>query len=443
MKYVRTYRDTTRGYQPATRSVSTASLIGTSEDGPTGKFLLTKPSGDNFDTLTENSNLYNGIVSFYQQRNPRELWCVRLDSDNTSNITGEVLSPRPNGSRTQFQLSLANITTLSELRVNDTAYTLAAGSPGEGEYTVSLTAGTVTLGDAPSTGDIVDADYSIDALNSAFMSLRNEDIALMALAGDYPLTTYMKLVDEVVKASADGQYRLAIMQLPTGQPLDRTFDSEGYRYSNWPDYLESERAILVAHKNPADANEDAAAAVMGEIASEKVESSLTAKPVSITQYEYFTASEVYSMNQRNIVVLDRFPNSTQKIIARGKTLSADSSIEYIDKIRVLDDIAYTVEAFVNSPLVIGRLKYNTPGLTGLANVIRGSLGYKIRIGEIEGIEELTIPALSLSQLKDSGSLTADEEIEFRAMIESRTVGNVRVVIDYRGAIEDVDIYLIA
>jgi len=443
LKYVRVFLNTIGGTQPATRSVSTGCVIAQAASGPTGKFLLTKPAGDEFDTITVNSDLYNAIVSFYSQRNARELWCVRYDSSNNSNITGEVLSPLTNGVRTEFQLQMANITNLGELRLDDVALTPVAGSPGADEYSISLAAGTVTLGEAPDTGSILEADYTIDALQSAFMDVRDEDIALMCLGGDWDLSTYMTLVDEMVKASAAGRYRMCQVALPSGQALTREYDEEGYRYSEWPAYLESERCSLIAHKIPESANEDAAAALMGTIASVRINKSLTAENVVCTQNSYFTPSETYSMTRRGVIYLDRMQaNETAKRISYGTTLSPTSSTKYIDQIRVYDDLAFTVEATVNSPLVIGTLPYNTPGLTTLSNYIRAAVEQKVRFKILEKLNYINIPQLTLSQLKDQGRLTEAEEIEFRQYTNSRYVSGVEVGFDYRGAIEGVEIYLI-
>ena len=104
MRYVRVFVDSTAGFQPATRSDSRAGIIGTSASGPTGKFLLTKPSGDEFDSITVGSALYNGILSFYSQPNTRELWCVRMPSANQV-ITGMVPSPATNGSPIMMEKS--------------------------------------------------------------------------------------------------------------------------------------------------------------------------------------------------------------------------------------------------------------------------------------------------------------------------------------------------
>lgn len=439
MRYVRVFVDTTAGFQPATRSVSRAGIIGTSAAGPTEKFLLTKPSGDEFDTITVGSDLYNAINSFYKQRNARECWCVRISSENTT-VTGMIPSPAPNGSRTEFQLPQMNITTISAVRVNGVVFTYVGASPGAGEYTASLAAGTISLGAAPASGSIIETDYEIDALQTAFMALRNEDIALEMIAGDQLLTIYQKLVDEVTLASASGRYRLAVMHLPSGQSLTRDLDSEGYRYSDWPTLLQSERGILVQHIVLDTVNEDASGAMMGTIAGNLLWQSLTLRPVVCTQIDKFTDGEIYTATSKQVCVFDiPFTNSTGKYITYGFTLSGTTSTKYIDQMRVYDDCAYSLETTLENPNVIGKLKYNTAGFSSLRSWIMAVLQPKIDIGEIDAVNYITIPA---ETLVNTTNRTEAEEIELQLLINSRAVPDIRIGIDYRGAMEDLELYMI-
>jgi len=440
MRYVKVFRDTTAGFQPATRSVSRAGIIGSSESGPSKKFLLTKPSGDEFDSITIGSNLYNAINSFYKQPNTRECWCVRLDSVN-KHITASVPSPLPNGIKKQFQLPNANVTSIDAVRIDGNAYSYVGSSPSTGEYTASLSAGTITFGNAPETSSIIEVDYSIDALQSAYSQLRNEDIAFLILAGDQPLSKYLTLLDEVELASASGRYRMAIHSLPEGQSLTRDFDDEGYRYSDWPTYLQSERSILVAHKIPLnDVNEDASGTVMGVICGQPVEQSLTLRPVNCTTIDKFTAGEMQSFLAKQVCVIDMpFSHTTGKYISKGFTLSGSTSTKYIDQMRVYDDLAYDVENTLENPNVIGKLKYNASGFSSLRAWIASVTNKKIREGKIDAITYVTIPIEALALLSN---LSAAEAIELRNASNSRAVGSIRIGVDYRGAMEDIEITLV-
>ncbi|MHC1591776.1 MAG: hypothetical protein ACXQS8_06805 [Candidatus Helarchaeales archaeon] len=440
MRYVRVFVDTTAGFQPATRSTSTGGIIGEASSAPTGKFLLTKPSGSEFDMITVGSPLYNAIVSFYKQPNTRECWCIRMPSANEV-ITGMVPSPAPNGTRTTFQLPQANITSISDLRVDGTSYTYVGASPGPGEFSASLTAGTVTLGEAPASGSTIEVDYEIDALQSAFRALRNEDISFLMIAGQQTLSTYMKLVDEVELASASGRYRMAVMSLPEGQALTRELDSEGYFYSDWPLYLQSPRAILVAHKIPlSTVNEDPAAAMMGTICGVPIQQSLTLRPVVCTTTEKFTEGELYTFKQKQVCVLDMpFSHTTGKYVSYGFTLDGSSTRKYIDQVRVYDDLAFSIESTLMNPNVIGKLKYNAAGFASLRAWIASVTNAKIRAGIIDGINYVAIPAETLVLTK---SRTEAEEIELKSLINSRGVPDTKIGVDYRGAMEDLDITLV-
>jgi len=440
-RYVRVFLDTTAGFQPATRSLSTGGIIGDSATGPTEKFLLTKPSGDEFDTIEIGSYLYNAINSFYKQRNARECWCIRTPSAN-QDITGMVPSPLPNGTRTQFQLPQANITTLNEVRVDNVVFTYVGASPGTGEYSASLAAGTITFGEAPADGSIVEADYEIDTIQSAFRALRDEDIAFLVVAGQQNLSTYLQLRDEVELASASGYYRLGIMSLPEEQALTRDLDSEGYRYSDWPTYLQSERSILVAHKIPLDTvNEDPVGAMMGCICGNVIQQSLTLRPIVCTMTEKFTAGERYSFNAKQVSLIDMpfSPHNTGKYIRKGYTLSGSTSTKYIDQMRVYDDFAYTLESTLTNPNVIGKLKMNSAGFATLKSWIMAVGNSKIRNEIIDDIRYITIP---LETLANTRNRIEAEEIEFRLANNSRQVPNIRVGVDYRGAMEELEIFAV-
>ncbi|MHA1277368.1 MAG: hypothetical protein ACTSQ8_09275 [Candidatus Helarchaeota archaeon] len=440
MRYVRIFYNTTSGFQPATRSTSTGGIIGTAASGPTEKFLLTSPSGDEFDMITVGSPLYNAINSFYKQPNTRRCWCIKMGSRN-ENVTGMIPAPSPDGNRVTFQLPQANITSISELRVNGTAYTHVGSSPGDGEYTASLSAGTVTFGSAPARGSTIEVDYEIDALQSAFRALRNEDISFLMIAGQQNLSTYMKLVDEVALASASGYYRMAVMSLPEGQALTRDLDDEGYFYSDWPLYLQNARSILVAHKIPLDSvNEDPAGAMMGTICGVPIQQSLTLRPVVCTTTSRFTAGELYVFKEKHVCVLDMaIRGNSGKYVSYGFTLDGSSTRRYIDQVRVYDDLAFSTESTLTNPNVIGYLKYNSSGFASLRSWIASVTNAKIRAGIIDGIDYVNIPAETLVLASD---LTEAEEIELNALMNSRKVPDVEMGVDYRGAMEDIEITLV-
>lgn len=442
IRYVRITLDTTAAYQPATRSWGVGGIIGESSTGPTDAFLLTYPGGTEYDALESNSPLKIAIDSFYAQPNTMDCWCVRFRSGaGTTTVSNEVPSPLPNGVAVTFQLQNANITSIDALDINGTVYTYAA-TPGAGEYSQDLTLGQVTIGgDALASGATINVDYTIDALQSSFRALRDKDIQLEMIAGCTTLTQLMQLVDEVTLASASSRYRIAFGMLPSGQPLTSQLDDEGYQYRNWIQYLQSPRMSLVAHKIPADAYEDAAANVMGVAAGLKPWRSLTLRPVQCTQIYNFTDTELRAFYNAQCIVLDDpyMVSGTGKYITYGFNLSGDSALKYVDTMRVLDDLAFILEAGLTNPNIIGMLKYNSTGLDSLKAHIMAILQPRVDIGEFEAVTYINIP---VEVYIDKQTRSEVEELIVRNAKVSRTVSNISVGIDYRGAIEGIDLELV-
>ena len=147
MRYI-SVKVTSSFFAPNVISYSNCGVIGDGMNSalPSEPFLLTKPSGDNFDKLNTSSPLYQAVVDYFSQPNTTNLWVLHSSSDNAQ-ITDEPMSVIEDTDNKQFQVQsthLVSIEKVSEM-VNGN---LEEISPSE--YTTNLTSGIITFNQSQS-----------------------------------------------------------------------------------------------------------------------------------------------------------------------------------------------------------------------------------------------------------------------------------------------------
>jgi hypothetical protein len=200
----------------------------------------------------------------------------------------------------------------------------------------------------------------------------------------------------------------------------------------------SSRMVLVAHKS----RDDVAAAVAGRIVRYDPWISLTMKEVTgISQTDRFSDSEIavwldpeaqgIAQARVNPIIDPEFLAGAGLVMGESYTADGTGQRLYIDIVRTIDDLAFRLKASLTNPNVIGTMRVNRVGLTGLRTLVSALLDARVSAGEIESYT-VDIPLLALLQ-KDPGQRTAAETQQINDVQNSRRL-EFSVSVDYAGAI---------
>lgn len=200
----------------------------------------------------------------------------------------------------------------------------------------------------------------------------------------------------------------------------------------------SSRMVLVAHKS----QDDVAAAVAGRISRYDPWISLTMKEVTgISQTDKFSDSEIavwvdpeaqgIAQARVNPIIDPEFLPGAGLVMGESYTADGTGQRLYIDIVRTIDDIAFRLKANLTNPNVIGTMRVNRVGLTGLRTLVSAQLDARVAAGEIDSYT-VDIPLLALLQ-KDPAQRTAEETQQINDVQNSRRL-EFSVSVDYAGAI---------
>lgn len=203
---------------------------------------------------------------------------------------------------------------------------------------------------------------------------------------------------------------------------------------NWT----SSRMVLVASKS----QDDVAAAVAGRIARYDPWISLTMKDVTgIEQTEQFTDSELavwldpeaqgIVQARVNPIVDPEFLPGAGLVLGESYTADGTGQRLYVDIVRTIDDLAFRLKAQLTNPNVIGTLRINRPGLTGLRTIVAALLDSRVAVGEIDSYT-IDLPLLAILQ-KDPAARTPEETQQVNDVQNGRRL-EFSVSVDYSGSI---------
>jgi hypothetical protein len=203
---------------------------------------------------------------------------------------------------------------------------------------------------------------------------------------------------------------------------------------NWT----SSRMVLIAHRS----RDDVAAAVAGLIARYDPWISLTMKPLTgINQTETFTDAQVLTFidpesqglaqARINPIIDPEFLAGAGLVMGESYTADGTGQRLYVDIVRTLDDLVFRLRAHLTNPTIIGTLRVNRPGLTGLSTVVAALLDSRVAVGEIDSYT-VDIPLLGIL-MKESAQRTAAEVQQINNVQNSRRL-EFSVSVDYAGAI---------
>ena len=197
--------------------------------------------------------------------------------------------------------------------------------------------------------------------------------------------------------------------------------------------LESELSVLIAHKSL----KDVAAAVAGVIASVRPWIDLTLKGVKdIQQTEEFTSSQFTAFNTAKMIIMHDPPKltGTARVISKGFTLDAGTTLQFIDQVRTVQYVAAILETGLTNPNVIGTMRMNRTGLRQLQSYIRSLLNPLVNAETIDNYN-IDNPAL---RLFETANPDAEDITNMTALQTSRSLsGNYAIVIElvYSGTIQ--------
>jgi hypothetical protein len=287
-------------------------------------------------------------------------------------------------------------------------------------------------GAAPTTDDAF-ADFASRRLNVVFLANNTTAQAI---------TDLREHVEAVSPNDAGGggtRPRIGVAMLPReGWTTTGPNPQPSQRLSDFGIDWTSSRMVLVAHKS----RDDVAAAVAGRIVRYDPWISLTMKEVTgIAQTEGFTDSELavwldpeaQGIPQPRVspIIDPEFLPGAGLVMGESYTADGTGQRLYVDVVNTIDHLSGLLKANLTNPNVIGTMRVNRPGLTGLRTLISALLDGRVTAGEIDGYT-VDIPLLAILQ-KDPAQRTAEETQQINDVQNSRRL-EFSVSVDYSGSI---------
>ncbi len=283
-------------------------------------------------------------------------------------------------------------------------------------------------------------------LNDAFADFINRQINIVVLSNNSTAADITALRNHVEAASPNDaggggtRPRIGVAMLPAGGWTVQV-NNNAQPSLNLRDFgvdWTSSRMVLIAHRSP----DDVAAASAGLIARYDPWISLTMKPLTGIRMEdnfrdveiqTFLDPEAQGLAQAHInpIVDPEFLAGAGLVMGESYTADGTGERLYIDIVRTIDDLVFRLKANLTNPNVIGTLRVNRPGLTGLRTIVSALLDSRVAVGEIDSYT-VDIPLLAILQ-KDPNQRTAEETQQINTVQNSRRL-DFSVSVDYAGAI---------
>lgn len=282
-------------------------------------------------------------------------------------------------------------------------------------------------------------------VDDAFADFINKQINIVCLSKTTDAQSITDLKDHVEAASPNDaggggtRPRIGVAMLPKeGWTTTGPNPKPSQKLSDFGINWTSSRMALIAHKS----NDDVAAAVSGAIARYDPWISLTMKElVGISQTDRFSDSEeaVWLDPEAQGIIQARVnPLVDPEFLAGaglvlGESYTADGTGQrlYVDIVRTIDDLAFRLKAHLTNPNVIGTMRINRTGLTGLRTIISALLDSRVAVGEIDSYT-IDLPLLGILQ-KEQAQRTPEETQQINTVQNSRRL-EFSVSVDYAGAI---------
>lgn len=267
-----------------------------------------------------------------------------------------------------------------------------------------------------------------------FVCLAGETTVGAATSGGTPATGLRALAEHVENSSSAGNRRVAVAMVDPKTAKSATY-VETVLAENSYGALKSAsgRMILVAARgattdptaNPAPVA-DAAAAVMGAIAGQSPATSVVLKQVrgfSIPVAQQYAPAEVTGLAGAGAIPLidPALIPGTGLFMGDGGTFSTDATRNYVDIVRVLDDIEFRLRAGLVG--TVGDARITKAGLTAVRVRVEGILG-PLQLGAVIDDFSVTIPLLAILTLPENVRTTAEQAL----VVTARQTRQVEVLI---------------
>lgn len=302
-----------------------------------------------------------------------------------------------------------------------------------------------------------DDDYAaalagLDAADDVtFVCLAGETAVGTATSGGTPATGLTALKEHVKQMSDAGQKRMGVAMIDPAIARSASYVSDVLATTSYGALKSDDgRTILIAPRgattdptNSSAPPADAAAAAMGAIAGYAPNASLVLKQVrgfSMPVVDQYTPAEITALSGAGVIPLvdPALIPGTGLYFADAGAFSADAARNYVDIVRVLDDLEFRLRAGLIG--AIGDSRITKAGLTSVRVRVEGILGPLQLAGVIDDFA-VSIPLLAILSLPDSARSTADEA----AIVQARQTRQVPVLISvrYGPAVQQLDVTLSA
>lgn len=267
-----------------------------------------------------------------------------------------------------------------------------------------------------------------------------DDVTFVCLASEFNVgtgggtpTDLMALLAHVEAMSAAGQKRMAVAAIDPTIAKSPTYATDQLAIASYGKLISGDgRMILIAARgattdptNPA-ATADPAAASAGAIAGYSPSTSVVLKQVRgflMPITGQFAPAEVTTLAGAGVIPLvdPALIPGTGLYFADGGTFSSDATRNYVDIVRVLDDIEFRLRAGLIG--TVGDSRITKPGLTSIRIRIEGILGPLQQAAVIDDYS-ISIPVLNILGLPESARSAGDEA----QIVTARSTRQVSVLI---------------
>lgn len=268
-------------------------------------------------------------------------------------------------------------------------------------------------------------------------------------SGSTAATALFALAEHVEQMSAAGNRRMAVAMIDPGIARSATYVDDVLAAANYG-ALKSDtgRMILIAARgattDPTSTSgppADAAAAAMGAIAGYSPNTSVALKQVrgfTMPVTGQYAPAEITGLSAAGAIPLidpALIPGSGL-YLADGGAFSTDPARNYVDIVRVLDDIEFRLRAGLIG--AVGDSRITKPGLTSVRVRVEGILG-PLQLGAVIDDFSVSIPLLAILSLPESAR-SSDDTAQIVAARASRQV-SILVSITYGPAVHRLNVTL--
>jgi hypothetical protein len=277
-------------------------------------------------------------------------------------------------------------------------------------------------GSPPTPANYAEALTALEAADDVtFVALANEPVNIGANTSPAATAAIAPLKAHCETMSTEGQKRIGVTMV---NPATKASDDAQKIIDRCVDLKSSSsRMVMIAGRGATvegtTAPADAATASMAAFAGYQPQVSLVLKRVRGVRMPVetqFTPSEIRALSEEEIIpIIDPALIPGESLhFAEGRAYTTDTSLLYIDIVRVLDDIDFRLKAGLVG--VIGDARITKPGLSAVKARTEGILGPLERAAVIDGFE-VTIPVLDILFIPEAARTPADQNIVAEARAE--------------------------